>query len=133
MDDFLGVHTLEDDLWEKGREIHHHFEVSDTSVTYDVYLEIHHTNFYPYSNIWTFLNTETPIGTVQRDTVGEILADEWGRWVTPHAMFIHRCRFCVEEGRRFPYPGRYDFSIRHGMRTDSLQGVRYVSLILRRH
>jgi gliding motility-associated lipoprotein GldH len=133
MDDFLGVYTLEDDRWDKGLDMRHHFEVPDTSVTYDVYLELHHTNFYPYRNIWVFLNTETPVGTVLRDTIGEILADERGRWLTPRAMFIHRCRFCVATDRRFPYPGRYDFSIRHGMRTDTLVGIRYVSLILRRH
>jgi gliding motility-associated lipoprotein GldH len=113
--------------------MHHRFDVADTSAVYDIYLEVHHSNLYPYRNIWIFLNTETPIGTVQRDTLGMTLANERGYWLTPGAMFIHNCRFHVAGNHRFLYPGRYNFSIRHGMRTDTLEGVRYVSFILRKH
>ncbi|MDR3137682.1 MAG: gliding motility lipoprotein GldH [Tannerellaceae bacterium] len=132
-DDLIGLYTLENDCWEKGHDVCYQFEVADTSITYDLYLEVLHTSLYPYQNIWIFLNTETPIGTIQRDTLGMSLADEQGRWLTPSAMFVHRCRFHVANDRRFPHPGRYHFAVRQGMRTDTLEGVRYISFSLRKH
>jgi gliding motility-associated lipoprotein GldH len=62
-----------------------------------------------------------------------MLADERGRWSTSGAMFIRRCRFHVATNYRFLHPGHYEFSIRQGMRTDTLKGIRYVSFILREH
>src|SRR5690606_9471133 len=55
---------------------------TDTTVLYNMYFLIRHTEAYPYSNIWVWIYTKAPGDSTFRKTRIEIpLAEPSGRWL----------------------------------------------------
>lgn len=104
--------------------------MKDISVPYDLTLEIRNNNLYPYQNLWLFCNEERPIGSLQRDTIECILADEFGKWYG-HGISLYQSSFPIRSQYRFPHVGQYTFSFRQGMRDDALKGIQEIGFTVR--
>ena len=90
-------------------------------------LDIRNNNKYPYQNLWLFCNEEPPIGTLMRDTIECLLADEFGKW-HGHGISLYESSFPIRTNYRFPYPGQYTFSFRQGMRDSVIVGIQEIGL-----
>ena len=104
-------------------------EIEDTTTQYAVYLKMRHNSTYPYRNIWFFRSISSKRGVEYTDTINYVLADEMGKWLgsgigeNKHVVMPLRT-----EALRFNKPGKYQFSIQHGMRDEILSGITEIGL-----
>lgn len=118
---------IENALWEKNKEYYFSFQVTDISMPYDVTLEIRNNNLYPFQNLWVFCSEEQPIGPLKRDTIECMLADDYGKW-HGKGISLFQSSFPVRKKFTFPHIGQYTFSVRQGMRNDSLPGIQEIGI-----
>ncbi|OAV68459.1 Gliding motility lipoprotein gldH precursor [Bacteroidales bacterium Barb4] len=124
---FHQYQSIDGSRWAKDKEYLFTFDIKDASVAYDLAFEVRNSNFYRYQNVWIFAREEQPSGTVRRDTTEYILADDYGNWTgTGFSLFLSS--FPLATARRFPQAGTYTVGIRHGMRTDALEGIPEIGL-----
>ena len=115
-------------VWNRYEKIRFDVIITDTSASYDVYLNIRNDMSYPYANLYFFLETQPPSGRVYRDTVECILADYSGKWLGKGFGSIKFKRFLFERGVRFRVKGKYSFSCEQAMRVVDLQGIKDIGL-----
>ncbi len=118
---------IENAVWEKNKEYYFSFQVSDISVPYDVTLEIRNNNLYPFQDLWVFYSEEQPIGPLKRDTLQCMLADNRGKW-HGKGISLFQSSFPLRKRYTFSHKGQYTFSIRQGMRNDSLPGIQEIGM-----
>ncbi|TVR43295.1 MAG: gliding motility lipoprotein GldH [Bacteroidia bacterium] len=105
-------------------EVHIH----DTLSLHQMYLDLRNTTDYPYRNLFLFLDIEFPDSRVLRDTIECILADRRGGWTGSGFGSVRANRFLFRDDVWFPVEGVYRFTIIHGMRYDTLQGISDVGI-----
>lgn len=116
-----------DNQWDKNKEYFFIYEIEDNSVSYNLSLEIRNNNFYPYQNVWFFCTEEQPGGSVLRDTMECILADDFGKWHGT-GISIYHLSVPIRTNYLFPDTGQYTFNIRQGMRDDRLKGIEQIGV-----
>lgn len=129
------------DTYEKNLEIPGHewaynykpeFEVTlqpaDTAYLYDFYVNIRHTDAYPYSNIYLLIHSQAPgeEPTQQRHLL--TLADVYGKWNGSGLNDIFEHRVLVMPNVRMNKPGTYRFSLEQNMRQNPLPDIMNVGL-----
>lgn len=117
--------------WHQDSAIVFSFPVRDIQTGYDLLVHIRHTERYPFQNMWLFTETQGLI--VHSDTIEFYLADERGRWLGNGRNGLYDMPVLYEENIHFPDTGTYTLSIRHGMRSEWLNGVSDVGIDLMRH
>ncbi|MDD4515203.1 gliding motility lipoprotein GldH [Massilibacteroides sp.] len=113
---------IENTVWGKDKEYYFTFMVKDITVPYDLTLEIRNNNQYPYQNLWLFSSEERPVGTIKRDTIECMLADEFGKWYGK-GISLFQLSIPLKTNYYFTHEGQYTFSFRQGMRNDQLKGI----------
>ena len=111
------------------------FEVKNTDLGVDLYVDLRHNGDYPFRNLFLFLETTFPDGEIERDTIECLLADKLGHWKGTGNGFIfsngvsHDIMFRYND--RFPQLGTYKMSFQQAMRVEKLQGILDIGLIIR--
>lgn len=121
--------------WDKDSSLTYKVDVLDVETAYDIEIDIRTVDFYQFANLWLFVNTESPTGAVQRDTIEYMLRDEKG-FSNGHRMAFGEVEdydFPFKHNIKFPAPGTYTFQIQHGMRMEILPFVDEVGLTVRKH
>jgi len=118
--------------WDKDTPAHLTMPAPPDSVAgyYRLVLSFRHGEGYAYRNIFFFVTTTAPDGTKLRDTLQYELANEHGRWLGKIGRYWIDHQLLYRSRIRFPQQGDYQFSIRHGMRVDTLYEVGAVGLRL---
>lgn len=97
--------------------------IDDTLNSNNVIFTIRTGSSYPFRNIYLFVQTKSPDGNSITDTLQYFLADEKGNWYGRGFGDIHELNLPYKSNVYFPVKGTYQFSIRHGMRIEDLNGV----------
>ena len=97
--------------------------IDDTLHSNNVIFTIRTGSSYPFRNIYLFVQTKSPDGKIITDTLQYFLADEKGNWYGRGFGDIHELNLPYKSNVYFPVKGTYQFSIRHGMRIEDLNGV----------
>lgn len=121
-------HRIDDDGWNMNDKQVFNFEAEDTTQTYLCCLDIRNRNDYAFSNIYFFISTIYPDGSIAVDTNIEFqLAERDGRWLgKDNGRYVDgRYPFCYFH---FPQKGSYQFVIQHAMRDSILQGIKNIGL-----
>ncbi len=105
---------------------------SDTTVIYDIFLNVRNNRDYPYSNFIVFLETEFPDGRIFRDTIETMLADRQGNWTGDGFGNIKTNSFHFRRNVWFPLEGDYLFRIEHAMREEYLKGITDIGIRVER-
>ena len=117
--------------WKAADSVCFDVQVDDTTHLFDLLVEVRNTVDYPYSNLFLFVNTTFPDGTMSRDTMELPLADASGAWLGKHSgRYVdsrHRLR---GQPLRFPMMGKYHFAITNGMRDNAVPGIAHVGFIV---
>ncbi len=113
--------------WDKNKELFFIYEIDDSLASYNLLLEIRNNNLYPYQNLWLFCSEEQPEGTLRRDTIECILADDFGKWKGT-GISIYHISVPIRTKYIFPNKGKYTFIIRQGMRDDRLRGIEQIGV-----
>ncbi len=124
---FEQYQAIEQGVWEKDRAYQFIFEIKDTTVAYDISLEIRNNNLYPYQNLWILSQTVFPDSTLRRDTTECMLADDYGKWYG-QGISVFEISQPVQTRFHFPRSGHYTVSVRQGMRQDELPGIQGIGL-----
>lgn len=98
-------------------------DISDTLSAHIIYINIRNTTNYPNSNLFLFVQTNSPSGAMLRDTVEYFLADTRGNWIGKGFGALRDNQIPYKQFVRFPEEGIYTFSLQQGMRTHSLTGI----------
>lgn len=115
-------------VWESADRPSFQVEIVDTSVLYNLYVNVRHAEIYPYRNIWLLISTRFPDSTQASRRIEIMLADEEGNWFGDGLGDIWDLRTMIQEHAFFAQPGTYVFSLEQNMRQDPLPGIMAVGL-----
>ena len=115
--------TIPESTWDKDNILYFTTEMKDTSVAYNVYLNIRNAGIYPFSNIFLFITTTKPDGTTARDTAEFTLADADGRWLGSGMGDIWDNQVLFKRNMHFRQMGKYKFGLEQAMRVNPLPGI----------
>jgi len=101
------------------------FEVSimDTSVTYNMFVTVRHTDEFLFNNLWISLATTLPDGSNTSEKVNVELSAPDGKWLGNCVDGICYNAYLIQKNFTFPLQGNYTFSMEQDMRTDPLTGL----------
>jgi gliding motility-associated lipoprotein GldH len=120
--------VVEKGIWNSANKILFETTISDTTIRYNIYLNIRNSMQYPYSNLYLFMDTRFPDGKIARDTVDCLLADYDGRWLGSGVGSVKYNRFLFQRGVLFHKAGRYGFEFQQAMRVNDLAGIHDVGI-----
>ncbi|WP_343700587.1 gliding motility lipoprotein GldH [Chitinophaga sp.] len=101
----------------------------DTAFYYNMYVNVRHTDAYPYSNLWILIGTQAPGDSAATTRRVELpLADTYGKWmgsgvngmVVTNNDDIFEHRIPIQQNAIFSKPGRYRFTFEQNMRQNPL-------------
>lgn len=107
-----------DQIWPIDEKVDFSFFVADTLSKYDVFIDVRHLAEYPYQNMWVFMDTREPSGTLLKDTIELKLASSDGRWLGKTAsgsLIAHHIQIAKNKTLS---PGQYTFSFWNGLREE---------------
>lgn len=120
--------TIDKYIWKSDFIPSFKIEIKDTSVIYNLYVNIRHADIYQYQNIWLVVGTQLPDGTKASRRIEITLANDEGKWFGEGLGDIWDYRTMIQENAFFTLPGSYTFTIEQNMRQDPLLGIMSVGL-----
>lgn len=125
-------YTVQQDVDETGWDMNDRLEfdvdVDDTLQLFDFYVDVRNSVHFPKANVFFFINTTFPDGSVAYDTLECPLADVEGHWYGRRTGRYVDSRFVFRRHVIFPRTGNYHFEVAHGMRDTSVVGLKSVGL-----
>lgn len=125
-------YTVQQDVDETGWDMNDRLEfdvdVEDTLQLFDFYVDVRNSVHFPKANVFFFINTTFPDGSVAYDTLECPLADVEGHWYGRRTGRYVDSRFVFRRHVIFPRTGNYHFEVAHGMRDTSVVGLKSVGL-----
>jgi len=119
---------LENHTWKAENILTHDVNIQDTLSANNVFLNIRHSNDYPYRNMFMFISITDPSGQFKKDTVEVFLADEKGKWFGSGIGDVFQNKIPLLVNVRFQHQGVYTFEIEQAMRQNQLPGVLDIGL-----
>lgn len=120
MDENLAV---DDEGWDYRNRAGFEVLVEDTVSLHAFYLNVRQKESYRYNNLYIFLHTTFPNGTLTHDTIECVLAQPDGKWLGKSSGSYISNQILLNESLRFPLAGQYRFEIEQAMRDEKLQGI----------
>ena len=110
--------------WSVDSIVQFDFDIADTLATYQMIINVRHTDLYPYQNMWLFVDS---------DTIEFYLADDRGRWLGNGRNGYIDMPVLYEEDIQFQHSGAHHMQIVHGMRDEQLSGITDIGLTIRKN
>ncbi|MCG8412074.1 MAG: gliding motility lipoprotein GldH [Bacteroidales bacterium] len=114
--------------WHKDSIITINANVEDTISPHNIYVNIRNTSKYEKQNLFLFITTTSPNGTVLKDTLECYLADKRGKWTGSGWGDLFDNQFLYKKNIRFPISGTYKFEYVQGMRVNELKHISDIGL-----
>ena len=114
---------IEGDVWKSGNVRRFKFKLDNIERPYSFYINIRHTTDYKYSNLFLFVESSFPDGTIARDTIELLLAAPDGRWLGKGLGKIKENIILLNPKILLPDTGQYEISLEQGMRETQLKGI----------
>lgn len=118
--------------WSNDSVAYYRFEIPDSTVRYNAYVNVRHEGDYPYKNLWLLLERLSPDSVLTRDTLECILVDRKGQWLGDGSGSILHFAYPYRLDTIFERTGTYQLNIRHGMSDSLLTGIRHIGVRLER-
>lgn len=122
---------IDNNSWEYESPVTFEIDVENINKKYDLYVNLRHSNDYPYSNIWLMLFSLPPDGQPTQQRIELKLARPDGSWIAKGngGTITHEVR--VRQGMKFDKPGTYTYTLQHDMRINQVPAVSYVGIGLK--
>ncbi len=114
---------IEDGRWAYADTVRFPFTITDTSLRYNMYLEVAHADTFPYQNVYVQFHTTYPDGQCRSQVLSLDLFDATGQPNGPCRSGICRSEFVLQENAIFPQPGQYLLAVEQYMRFSPVVGV----------
>ena len=115
--------TIANNVWAQSDKPGFPFTITDTVAAYNIYLNVRNAGWYPFSNIFVFVSTRLPDGTLTRDTAEITLADKEGKWLGDGLGDIWDNQVLFKKDFRFSKAGDYYVELEQAMRVKLLPGI----------
>ena len=119
---------IPDEGWQRAERARFEAEITDTVSPCNIYINVRNNSDYKYMNLWLFVDTYSPLGTVERDTVEIMLADHRGKWQGHGLGAKFDLRMVFRKNVRFPAAGKYIFMYEQAMRDEPVTGIDDIGL-----
>ena len=120
--------SIEKSGWEYGDAKKFTVNILDTASAYNLFINVRHTDEYPYSNLWIKMTTTHPDSIQENTRLNVPLAEASGKWTGNCVDGICYNSVLMNPGIHFPHSGTYIFSIEQDMRMNPLPYVMDVGL-----
>jgi len=114
--------------WNKDSLYTFDIQITDTTSTYNVYVNVRNRGEYPYQNLWLFLDKTSPDKVQMKDSIECYLADQRGKWLGSGIGSVMEMPILYQENVRFNKSGMYRYKIVHGMRDTTLAGINDIGM-----
>lgn len=128
--DFEKTYTIDEGGWEYEDAFDYNLTIQDTTVIYNIYLELSHSDTYANQNLYVQIHTKFPSGELLKEQISLELADKTGKWNGNCSGKQCTVRIPIQQGAFFNQAGQYTFTVEQFMRKNPLQGVHSVALLL---
>jgi len=116
--------------WTYADSVVFEYEIKDVERTYDLVLDVAHTDIYPTQNLYTKFVTIYPNGLRDEETVSLELADRFGQWLGECSGEACELHIPLQQNAKYPEAGKYGLTIHQYGRQDSLQALRSLGLAI---
>lgn len=128
---YSGYADVDESGWNVADSACFDVQVDDTTHLFDLLVEVRNGVDYAYSNLFLFVNTTFPDGSISCDTMELPLADPTGAWFGKHSGRYVDSRYRLRgQPVRFPMMGNYHFAITNGMRDKAVKDIAHVGLLV---
>lgn len=127
---FDKTEEIPNDIWTYEYQPEFTVEIEDTMALYDIMINIRHTRFYGYRNLWVYVHTLMPDGEKLENKVELPLSEPSGRWYGNCSGDICFVQVPIQMKAIFKEAGSYTFRIQQYMRVLELEHILGVGLRL---
>ena len=127
-DVYFQYNTVAINGWNKDTAYVFHVPISDTTATYNIYVNVRNRGEYPYQNLWLFMRKISPDKIQTKDSIECYLADQRGKWLGNGIGSIMEMPILYKQNVKFPQVGTYDYKIVQGMRDSLLIGINDIGM-----
>ncbi|MDD2634787.1 MAG: gliding motility lipoprotein GldH [Bacteroidales bacterium] len=114
---------IDNNIWSQENIVKFEFEIDDTSQLYNILINLRHASVYPYNNLWLFVKSSAPNGTINIDTVECVIVDKNNRWIGDGMGDIWDVQILWKNNIRFVNQGVYRVEFEQAMRVENLPGI----------
>ena len=129
---FTDEHDVDETGWNMNDAVVFDVDVDDTLQVFDFFVDVRNSVLFQKANVFFFINTTFPDGSVAYDTLECPLADVESHWYGRLTGRYVDSRFVFRRHVIFPRTGLYRFEILHGMRDTNVAGLKSVGLRIER-
>jgi gliding motility-associated lipoprotein GldH len=127
-DVYLKYKTINLTGWNKDSLFTFDIQIKDTTILYNLYINVRNRSEYPYQNMWLFLSVNSPDNILSKDSIECYLADKHGKWLGSGIGSVYEMPVLYQQKVKFGKAGIYRYKIVHGMRDSILQGINDIGM-----
>ncbi len=116
--------------WRFGDTLSYDFMIEDTTVRYDIQLDVAHGSEYSYQNLYLQIFTQFPDGKQLDQTLSIDLADNKGAWYGNCSGATCKLQVVLQQNAIFDQVGAHTLKIAQYMRYEPIEEIRSISLVL---
>lgn len=116
------VYSFKNNEWDQNVKPKYAINIQDLSKEYDFTLTLRTTTDYKYNNLWVFMKTKSPDGTVAREPFEIKITNPDGSWIGNKTGTIVEAPLYFKR-RKMPLKGKYTFTIEQGITESKIDEV----------
>ena len=116
--EFNNYKTVADGSWKSGKKISFSFEIKDTILPKNLFINIRSNKEYGFSNLYVITEFKFPDNSLVIDTLQYEMTDASGKFLGNGFSEIKENKLFYKEHKVFPISGNYSLEIRHAMRKN---------------
>ncbi|MBL0309150.1 MAG: gliding motility lipoprotein GldH [Bacteroidetes bacterium] len=119
---------LKDYKWEYADSKTFIAEIMDTTLQYDIYINLRHSADFEWRNVWVKIETTFPDGREFERRVNLVLGEADGHWLGSCLSDNCDIHIPIQQAAHFPLTGKYTFKLSQDMRVNPLVAIKSVGV-----
>lgn len=125
---FFAYHSIPLKGWNMDSIYNFNIPIKDTSIAYNIYVNVRNRSEYQHQNLWLFIQSTSPDHIQKKDTINFFLADQRGKWLGSGLGSMYEMPVLYLQHFHFSKVGIYRFGIVQGMRDTILVGINDIGM-----
>lgn len=122
--EFVEYRNLNNGSWSKNDTISFEFSNLDSTVNYNLFLNVRNDEDYQFSNLFVITQLKHPLGKVEIDTLEYLMAEPTGKWLGSGIGSLKESKLWYKENIKFSDSGVYKVNIIQAMRQNgNVEGI----------
>ncbi len=115
--------TLPESGWTRNEPVSYEFEIQDTSIFYELMLDVEAKDVYRYQNLYINIHTQFPDGKLEKDIVSLEMGTPGGKWHGKCSAGTCKVPIQLQQKFRFPIKGDYKINLHQFTRMDTIKDL----------